>query len=67
MTKRQTGHLRRIYDFGLSPDEVAARDAAYMPLTLPEIEAMIVDEVDLATRGRWAGEPEPRRTNWMDR
>ena len=38
-------HLTRVYDFGLSPTEVAERDARRnRPITRAEIEAMIIDE-----------------------
>lgn len=57
--RRRTG-LRRVYDFGLSPEEVALRNARKPP-TEAEIAAMIVDEGELKTLGRWGGSTAPRR------
>ncbi len=52
--------LERVLDFGVSPERLAEL-AARRPPTVKQIAALIVDETDLARRGRWAGAPQPRR------
>ncbi len=52
--------LRPVLDFGLSGEEVALRRAR-KPLTEAEIGAMIVDEAELKTLGRWGGAAAPPR------
>jgi hypothetical protein len=49
-----------VYDFGLSDVELDALMAIQAP-TEREIAAGIVDEAELAARGRWGGGPTPRR------
>jgi hypothetical protein len=51
---------RRVLDFGIHPDELA-RLQAMNPTTEAEIAALIVDEGELASRGRWGGQPQPSR------
>lgn len=59
-SRSEKPRLRPVYDFGLSGEEVALRRAR-KPLTEAEIAAMIVDEDELKTLGRWGGSAAPSR------
>lgn len=59
-TAEEKPRLRRVYDFGLTAEEVALRNSRKPP-TEAEIAAMIVDEGELKTLGRWGGSAAPRR------
>jgi hypothetical protein len=52
--------MKAVLDFGLHPDELA-RLRDMIPTTAAAIAALIVDEAELAARGRWGGQPQPPR------
>jgi hypothetical protein len=52
--------LQRVPDFGIHPDELA-RIRGARPTTEAGIATLIVDEAELAAKGRWGGQPEPPR------
>jgi hypothetical protein len=56
--------LNVVLDFGIHPEELARLDGMN-PSGEAEIAMLVVSEAELATVGRWAGEPQPPR--WVPR